>query len=96
MNKNDNHTNPAEDVKARDEATAKKVADEKATTDNLDGGEDAKDALGVKKNVVGPNRDEKGPDNSPTINDVSQDQDQVLEDAKREGIANHRAETEQA
>lgn len=85
-------TNPREDVENRDEATAKKVENDKATSKNLDGGKNAKDALNANKNTVGPNRDEKGPDNSPTLNDVSQEQETTLADAREEGLRNGRAE----
>lgn len=91
----ENQTNPGADEEARDEATAEKVEKGKATSKNLDGGKNAKDALGVKKNAVGPNRDESGPDNSPTLNDVQGDRDENIADARDEGLRNGRAERPQ-
>jgi len=69
------------------------------TTENLDGGPEAEDALGVKKNIVGPNHDELPADNSPTTQDVAGDADTNLRNAREEGFQNglrEKAEAEQS
>lgn len=84
--KEETKTDPQVDQMKRDEETAKRAEKDGALTENLDASEE--DALGVKKNVVGENRDEAGPDMSPTTEDVHDDLEKNLEDARNEGYRN--------
>lgn len=79
-------------------ATKKASEDEtkRDTTANLEGGPDATDSLGVKKNVVGPNHDAAPADNSPTTDDIHDDRDRNITDARDEGFRRGKQEQEDA
>lgn len=79
-----------------EETTTTTTEEPENTSRNLEGGPDAEDALGVKKNVVGPVHDDAPADNSPTTEDVSGDADENIRRARDEGLRNGRREVEDA
>jgi hypothetical protein len=74
--------------------TSTTTVDPHTMSKNLEGGPNAKDSLGVKKNVVGETHDKQKHDNSPTTDDVHGDFADNVRNARDEGMSNYAKDQE--